>query len=152
MKNISDLDLVENSENRSKIMRAVRRRDTTPEMAVRRFLHSRGFRFRVHNDKLSGSPDIVLKKYRTAIFVHGCFWHRHLGCKKASTPKTRAEFWRAKFERNIARDAACEHQLRNDGWDVIVVWECETKTEDGIAGVLRELLKEKEARIEGTTQ
>lgn len=148
-RNQSGTESDEQSMTRSRIMRAVKRRDTTPEMAVRRFIHSKGFRFRVHDSRLPGSPDIVLKRYKTAIFVHGCFWHRHPGCRKASVPKNRAEFWRTKFERNIARDAECESQLKAAGWKVIVVWECETKTEYGMSCALKKLLERKVARAEG---
>lgn len=112
---------------RSKIMRSVRRSDTKPEVAVRSVLHALGYRFRLHREDLAGTPDIVLPRYRTAIFVHGCFWHRHEGCSKASTPKTRAEFWRTKFEQNVLRDRKNSERLLASGWKVLVVWECETK-------------------------
>ena len=109
-------------------MSRVRDRDTKPEMIVRRALHSMGYRFRLHRRDLPGSPDLVLPSRSVALFVHGCFWHRHLGCRLASTPKTRTDFWVAKFERNVARDAASEVRLRELGWRVIVVWECETRS------------------------
>lgn len=102
-------------------------RDTNPEMVVRRLLHAIGRRFRLHRRDLPGTPDIVLPASRKAIFVHGCFWHRHEGCAKATTPKTRAEFWQEKFDRNVARDARKEAELRAAGWDVTTVWECETR-------------------------
>lgn len=102
-------------------------RDTKPEMVVRRLLHAIGRRFRLHRRDLPGTPDIVLPASRKAIFVHGCFWHRHEGCAKATTPKTRAEFWQEKFDRNVARDARKEAELRAAGWDVTTVWECETR-------------------------
>ena len=107
------------------------------------FLHSRGFRFRVDDRRLPGSPDVVLKKFGTVVFVHGCFWHRHLDCRKASTPKSRAEFWTEKFVRNVARDAANERRLKEAGWEVIVVWECETKTDEAMEGALRRLIEKK---------
>jgi DNA mismatch endonuclease (patch repair protein) len=110
---------------RSRIMRSVRRRDTTPEIAVRRALHRLGFRFRLQRKDLPGTPDIVLPRWKTAIFVHGCFWHRHSGCPKATTPRTRVEFWRQKFEANLARDRRIEAALRGKGWKVVTVWECE---------------------------
>lgn len=113
--------------SRSAIMRRVGRANTKPELIVRSLLHSVGLRFRLHRKSLPGSPDIVLSKHRTAIFVHGCFWHRHPGCKYATTPKTRQEFWIPKFEGNVARDARKEAQLQELGWRVLIVWECETK-------------------------
>ncbi|MHA6193867.1 very short patch repair endonuclease [Pseudomonas wadenswilerensis] len=115
------------SDLRSKIMRSVSRKNTKPEIIVRSLLHSLGFRFRLHQKSLPGSPDIVLAKYKTAIFVHGCFWHRHPGCRYASTPKTRQEFWLPKFEANVTRDAKKEAQLIELGWRVLVIWECETR-------------------------
>ncbi|QHE99828.1 very short patch repair endonuclease [Pseudomonas cannabina] len=118
------------SEARSKIMRSVSKKDTKPEIFVRSLLHRMGLRFRLHPKNLPGTPDIVLRKYRTVIFVHGCFWHRHLGCRYASTPKTRLDFWLPKFESNIQRDSKKEAQLRDLGWRVLVVWECETRLPD----------------------
>src|SRR5271166_1928147 len=112
------------SEERSAIMRAVPRKNSKPEMIVRRALHRLGYRFRLHRVDLRGTPDIVLPRFRLAIFVHGCFWHRHPDCRLASSPRTRVEFWQAKFERNIHRDAAAERALRDLGWDVLVLWEC----------------------------
>lgn len=108
-------------------MRRIRGADTKPEMAVRSFLHRAGLRFRVHQRGLPGRPDIVLKKYGAVIFVHGCFWHRHPGCKYAYTPKSRVEFWEAKFADNVRRDAAALEQLRTTGWCTFVVWECEVE-------------------------
>lgn len=111
-------------ETRSKMMASIRRKDTKPEMIVRKALHAAGFRFRLDVSSLPGSPDIVLPRWRTAIFVHGCFWHRHAGCAYASTPATRYEFWQAKFDANIARDRRNEEALLEEGWNVAVVWEC----------------------------
>lgn len=113
--------------SRSEIMQSVRQKNTKPEVKVRQALHALGFRFRLHRRDLPGSPDIVLPKFRTVIFVHGCFWHRHPGCKYASTPKSRQEYWLPKFESNVRRDAIKEAQLKELGWRVLVVWECETK-------------------------
>ena len=112
---------------RSLNMRLIHSRDTTPEIKVRSFLFRQGFRFRLHVKKLPGHPDIVLPKYRTVIEVRGCFWHRHAGCKRATTPSTNVEFWREKFERNVDRDEKTEKQLKELGWNLIVVWECELK-------------------------
>ncbi|MER8903445.1 DNA mismatch endonuclease Vsr [Mesorhizobium sp. M0772] len=123
-------------QRRSWLMSRVGRKDTGPEMVVRRLLFREGYRFRLHRKDMPGSPDLVLPRYRVAIFVHGCFWHRHAGCSKATTPKTRMEFWSNKFAQNIARDKANEDQLAERGWRTIVVWECETKE----MGELREKL------------
>lgn len=106
-------------------MSRIRSTNTSPEVALRRELHAMGFRFRLHRKDLPGKPDIVLPRYRTAIFVHGCFWHRHDGCKVATTPKSNTGFWQEKFDRNVARDARSEELLKAQGWAVIVVWECE---------------------------
>lgn len=112
--------------NRSEIMRSVRRKDTTPELAVRKALHAIGVGFRLSNEDLPGRPDIVLSKYRTVIFVHGCFWHRHPGCKKTTTPKTRQAYWIPKFEANVKRDSRQINELAELGWRSVVIWECET--------------------------
>lgn len=121
-------------------MRNVGRKDTKPELLVRRWLHSHGFRFRLHRRDLPGTPDIVLPRYKIAVFVHGCFWHRHPDCKRATTPQTRAAFWSAKFSANVARDRAAEQQLRSTGWSPIVVWECQTTNPDAIETIFREVL------------
>ena len=112
---------------RSRMMAAVRGRDTKPEIRVRSLIHGMGFRFRLHRRDLPGSPDIVLPRLRICVFVHGCFWHRHPGCRATTTPKTRAEFWNEKFETNVSRDARNEAKLRDMGWEPVVVWECETR-------------------------
>lgn len=109
---------------RSRMMASIPSKNTKPEILVRKFLHSLGFRFRLHQKVCGVRPDIILPKYRACIFVHGCFWHRHADCKLASTPKTRHEFWRAKFESNISRDERVTKQLEINGWNVIVIWEC----------------------------
>jgi DNA mismatch endonuclease, patch repair protein len=108
-------------------MSRVRSKDTKPEMQVRSFLHSLGFRFRVHRKDLPGCPDIVLPKYRTAILVHGCFWHQHCGCPKARLPKQNHEFWAAKLRANATRDTLTKRELSALGWNVITIWECELK-------------------------
>ena len=115
-------------EQRSRCMAAVKGKDTKPEMIVRKYLFSRGLRYRVNNRKLPGSPDIVLKKYKTVIFVDGCFWHGHEGCKYSRLPKSNVDFWRHKIAMNIARDYANNVDLRLAGWRVIRIWECEIKT------------------------
>lgn len=114
-----------NRTQRSKLMARIRGSDTTPELAVRRIAHRMGFRFRLHRKDLPGRPDLVFPKYRVALFVHGCFWHRHEGCKFAYMPKTRIEFWKKKFEGNIARDKRQESALCALGWKVLTIWECE---------------------------
>ena len=118
------------SEQRSRNMSAIKSKNTKPEIAVRKLLHAMGFRFRLHRKDLPGSPDIVLPKYKTVIFVHGCFWHRHENCKYASTPKTRQEFWNKKFNENINRDKINQENLSSKGWKIIIVWECEIKDKD----------------------
>ena len=118
---------------RSRNMAAIPSRHTKPELALRSRLHRAGYRFRVHDRRLPGTPDIVLAKYRTVIEVRGCFWHRHPGCRYATTPKTRTEFWQSKFAANTARDARNLAALEADGWQVVVVWECELKRDaDGV--------------------
>lgn len=113
-------------EHRSWNMSRIRSTNTKPEMIVRSFLHQNGFRFRLHVKALPGHPDIVLPKYKTVIEVRGCFWHRHPGCKYATTPSSNTEFWQAKFKQNIKRDKRHAGELNALGWQVIVVWECET--------------------------
>ena len=113
-----------NPATRSRIMACVRSQDTRPEMLVRRGLHRLGFRFRVYAENLPGSPDLVVKRYRAVVFVHGCYWHRQVGCRYATTPATRPEFWQEKFEANVERDQRHQKMLREAGWRVFVVWEC----------------------------
>lgn len=109
---------------RSRMMSGIRSKDTKPERVIRSFLHREGFRFRLHRKVLSSRPDIVLQKYKLAIFVHGCFWHRHLGCPRATTPGTNPESWQRKFNANVERDKRNVLQLREAGWRVFVLWEC----------------------------
>lgn len=111
---------------RSRMMAAIRSRDTKPEIALRRALHLRGFRFRLHDRQLPGSPDIVLPRYRSVFLVNGCFWHRH-GCSNSRLPSTRAEFWQSKLDANVARDLRNQRELTRLGWRVAVVWECEVR-------------------------
>lgn len=112
---------------RSKMMSAIRGKDTGPEMLVRRFLHGQGYRYRIHRKDLPGKPDIVIPRLKVCIFVHGCFWHRHPGCPFATTPKTRPEFWNEKFQKNVARDLANIDALEAADWSVLIVWECQLK-------------------------
>ena len=112
-------------EQRSYVMSRVSSKDTKPEKIVRSFLHRSGFRFRLHASNLPGKPDLVLAKYKTVIFVHGCFWHRHKDCKKATVPQSRKEFWEEKFKRNVIRDKENCKALNSEGWKILLVWECE---------------------------
>jgi len=112
---------------RSRTMAAIRSKDTQPEKWVRSALHRQGFRFRLHNKKLPGSPDLVLRKYHAVIFINGCFWHQHPGCKASHLPHTRQEFWQHKFSRNVLRDQKVLYQLKVLGWRAAIVWECGLK-------------------------
>ncbi len=122
--------------HRSWNMSRIKSRDTSPELKVRSILHSSGYRFRLHRKDLPGKPDIVLPKYRTVIFVHGCFWHRHLDCKYAYTPKSNIEFWEKKFTANIQRDLRSKKLLQEQGWTVIVVWECQVNNQEILGSYL----------------
>nr|WP_264306194.1 very short patch repair endonuclease [Rhizorhabdus wittichii] len=125
---------------RSALMSRVKQANTAPELRVRRLLHRNGLRFRLHRRDMPGTPDIVLPSRRTAIFVHGCFWHRHQGCPRASTPTTNPERWRLKFERNVTRDGEACTALHELGWTVLIVWECELKNEAELEKRLRDRL------------
>lgn len=137
-------------EHRSWNMSRIKSKNTKPEILVRSALHREGFRFHLHGKVskrlhpkgvLPGKPDIVLAKYRTVIFVHGCFWHRHKGCKEATIPKTRTEWWNEKFQKNIQRDRKVLEELKSLGWNVIVIWECEIKKMTSIE--IQKLIKRK---------
>lgn len=108
-------------------MSRIRSRDTVPEMLVRSALHRSGFRFRLHSKDLPGMPDLVLRKYNTVVFVHGCFWHRHKGCSRCTTPSSNQEYWLPKLSGNAMRDKKNRRALTGLGWNVVVIWECETK-------------------------
>lgn len=132
-------------EQRSKCMSHIRSKDTKPEVLVRRFLFAHGFRFRLHRKDLAGKPDIVLPKYKTVIFINGCFWHGHSDCKFAALPKTNREFWTAKILGNIQRDKENYSQLSVSGWRVIEIWQCQLKpkTKDRtLQNLIRELQNE----------
>jgi len=133
------MDII-SKEKRSWNMSRIRSKDTKPEKIVRSLLHRMGYRFRLHVKNLPGKPDIVLPKYKTVIFVHGCFWHRHLKCKYAYTPKSRIEFWEKKFVDNIARFKIVKKELEGLQWKVFVIWECEIKSEADIVNKLRSSL------------
>lgn len=120
-------------------MSRIKGKNTKPEIVVRSWLHRHGFRFRLHRKDLPGTPDIILPKYKTVIFVHGCFWHRHLGCKYAYTPKSRTDFWNAKFTENMERDGVVKEKLIKLGWNVQTIWECETKEESRLLALIKSL-------------
>ncbi len=113
-------------DKRRQVMQAIRGKNTVPELRVRSMVHRLGLRFRLHGRGLPGKPDLVLARHRTVIFVHGCFWHRH-GCSLSAVPKTRVEFWQAKFRANVDRDQRNAAELRSLGWRVVEIWECETR-------------------------
>lgn len=119
---------VHNKETRSYNMSRIKGKDTKPEILVRKFLFSKGFRYRLHDKKLPGKPDIVLPKYKTVIFIHGCFWHGHEGCKYYVVPKTRTDWWLEKIGKNILNDSKAIQSLTEIGWKVVVIWECRLKT------------------------
>lgn len=114
-------------EQRRKTMQAVKGKNTSPEVLVRQYLHRQGYRFRLHRKDLPGKPDIVLPKYKTVIFINGCFWHRHQGCKHATMPASNIDYWEKKFKRTQERDKSQYRQLEELGWKVYIVWECEVK-------------------------
>ncbi len=130
-------------EKRSWNMSRVHNADTSIEVKVRKFLFSKGFRFRKNDKRYPGKPDVVLPKYKTVIFVHGCFWHRHEGCKDTTTPKTRTGFWEEKFRKNVENDKLHMELLNNDGWNVIVIWECEIEKDfdNTMNRVVRQILE-----------
>jgi DNA mismatch endonuclease, patch repair protein len=125
---------------RSAHMRRIRKADTRPELQVRRAAHALGFRFRLHCSNLPGTPDLVFPRLKKVIFVHGCFWHQHPGCKLARQPKSRLEYWLPKLRRNQERDAQRLAALSELGWEVLVIWECEARESETIAVTLRQFL------------
>ena len=128
---------------RSWVMSRIRGVNTRPERFVRSFLHVQGFRFRLHQRKLPGKPDIVLSRHKTVVFVNGCFWHHHSGCKNAVYPRTRVQFWRNKIDSNVQRDKMSEKSLRSMGWRVITIWECEASRLAVLAKRLTPLLRQR---------
>ncbi|MDL2201330.1 very short patch repair endonuclease [Brucella intermedia] len=125
---------------RSALMAKVRSKDTKPELIVRKTAHRLGYRFRLHLPDLPGTPDLVFPRHRLAVFVHGCFWHRHPNCRRATTPTTNIVKWAEKFERNRLRDARAKAELEKLGWSVLVIWECETRSEKALAEQLAQWL------------
>lgn len=138
---------------RSERMSRIRSKDSQPELALRRVLHRLGLRYRLHATNLPGKPDLVFPRYKAVVFVHGCFWHRHRGCKIATTPKSNTPFWVEKFDKNVARDSRVTTTLEKLGWRVFVVWECElTPTKVQATGeLLARLLREQKEQPTGST-
>ena len=142
---------IKSPEERSRNMRAIHSKDTKPEVYLRKLLFSRGLRYRKNVQRVSGHPDLYLAKYRTAIFVHGCFWHRHEGCKYAYTPKSRQDFWQHKFEANVKRDAAVREELAASGIRWITIWECTIRNMRKSPEKEREVVSDVLSFLEGTT-
>jgi len=138
---------MQTTEERSALMRRVRGKDTKPEMRLRKALHAAGVRFRLHDRRLPGRPDLVLPGRRLAVFVHGCFWHRHAGCPRTTTPKANSAYWAQKFAENIERDARKTDQLRQSGWNVRVVWECEILDNATLDEIVREIAATPKVRL-----
>ena len=128
-------------EHRSWLMSRIRAKDSSTEMRVRRTAHALGLRYRLHRRDLPGTPDLVFPKHRVVVFVHGCFWHRHPGCKNATTPSSRAQFWQNKFDRNVKRDREAGASLQAMGWRVAIIWECETKTRGVLESTLQRIFE-----------
>lgn len=128
------------------MMAGIGGKNTKPEVRVRSFLHRLGLRFRIHSAALPGRPDLVFPKYRAVVFVHGCFWHRHKGCRYAYTPKSNLPFWEKKFAENVARDARNARELRQAGWKVLTVWECETRSEQRLTRAAQRISSAGESR------
>jgi DNA mismatch endonuclease, patch repair protein len=129
------------ADRRSRLMSSIRGKNTKPEISVRKLLHAMGYRFRLHRKDLPGKPDIVLPKYKKVVFVNGCFWHGHRGCKRAMTPKTRTEFWREKIQGNISRDRRNLRELEKVGYEAMTIWECEIKDSETVSKKLDRFLK-----------
>ncbi len=135
---------------RSLLMAAIKQKHTQPELIVRSIAHRLGYRFSLHRSDLPGRPDLTFPRYRLALFVHGCFWHRHKGCKRTTTPKTNHDFWQAKFAANVARDARKSRELEALGWRVYVVWECQTFDSQLIQSILEEQMPRRTTYISCT--
>lgn len=129
------------NEERSRIMSVIRAKNTRPEMVVRSTLHRMGYRFLLHRKDLPGCPDIVLPRYRAIVQIHGCFWHQHYGCHRATMPKSNTDFWQQKLEANVKRDQRVAEELRARGWRVLVIWECETRDHEALVSRLRGFLE-----------
>ena len=136
----NDMTDIVSPETRSRMMSGIRSKNTRPEIVVRKWLHAHGYRFRLHRNDLPGKPDIVLPRYHAVIFVHGCFWHRHEGCKYTTTPATRTEWWLNKFQNNIKHDRVVLEELQNLGWTALIIWECQIKN-DSYVDIIEEFLE-----------
>ena len=143
---MTNLDEEPPSPARSSLMSKVRSRNTKPELLVRSALHRLGYRYRLHDHRLPGCPDIVFRSRRLAVFIHGCFWHQHDGCRRSTIPATRRSYWEAKLRRNVERDRHSASQLLEAGWRVVIIWECELKAEQWL-----ELLRSQLGRPRATT-
>jgi DNA mismatch endonuclease (patch repair protein) len=141
------MDIVD-SATRSRMMSSIRGRDTLSEIAVRKVLHAAGLRFRLHRRDLPGSPDIVLPRHRSVVFVHGCFWHRHSGCRYKTDPASNVDFWRQKFESNVRRDRRQQRALRNEGWRVFIVWECESRSHAILSALAKQIRRSAPTRTQ----
>ena len=139
------MDIVD-PRKRSEMMSRIKGRDTVPEVVVRRVAHRLGFRFRLYRKDLPGRPDLVFPRYRAVVFVHGCFWHRHEGCRYAYTPRTRVRFWMGKFSENMARDRRTAQALLTLGWRILIIWECETRDEVVVGERLQDYLRHMDSR------
>ena len=128
--------------HRSWNMSRIKSGNTKPEIVVRSLLHNMGYRFRLHRKDLPGKPDIVLPRYKSVIFVHGCFWHRHKGCKNATSPKTKKIFWREKFIANVERDRKVQKELKSLGWSIQIIWECELSDPEKVKKYLKSYLNQ----------
>lgn len=122
-------------------MSAVRSKDTQPELIVRKLAHKLGYRFRLYRKDLPGKPDLVFPKYRVCIFLHGCFWHQHKGCKRSARPKTNTDFWNTKLDKNVERDQRIKKQLEKLGWKVVTIWECQIKNQETLRRIISDALK-----------
>lgn len=131
-------------ERRSEIMSRIRGKDTSPELTVRSLLHSLGYRYRLHSKKLPGCPDLVFTSRKKVIFVHGCFWHGHKGCKKGKLPKSRLEYWEPKIKANQKRDRSNVKKLKTGGWETFIVWQCDLKNLEDLKAKLTRFLEVKE--------
>ena len=138
---------IKSKEERSFNMSRIKSKNTKPEENVRKYLFSKGFRYRKNDKRYPGKPDVVLPKYKTVIFINGCFWHHHENCKYASQPKDNAEFWNIKFYNNVARDKKNIAELESAGWRVIVIWECEVKTKQKLMETMNKVISEITSQI-----
>ena len=134
---------------RSYTMSRIRSKDTSPELRVRSLMHRAGYRYSLHVKTMPGAPDIVMRRYRTVVFVNGCFWHQHKGCRIASKPRTNTDYWQRKFKRTADRDRRVISELQQDGWTVLVIWECQTRNEDDLHNLLAKILPPRTSPLSG---